>query len=166
MSTREERSNGFSAQGVTPPAENLRRILIDGDIEAVLDCAQSMASELIARNAATDDVRVLLGAIQGLEVSWPTDPSEAKRELRRLRAWAAHLSRTVVGEAREQEEHPLEELTSALGRGIDILLEQSDGAASASETRLVRSSRREAFTRLVSLFEAIMAYYSYGDAAL
>ena len=167
MSTREERTDGFSAQGMTPPDENLRRILIDGDFEAALDCAQSMASKLIAHNAPTDDLRVLLGGLQGLEMSWPADPSEANRELRRLRAWAAHLSRTVVGDdAREGEEHPLEELTSAFGRGIDIVLEQSEDPASASETSPVRSSRHEEFARLVSLFEAIMAYYSYGDAAL
>lgn len=145
--------------------QQLESVIGDGDMETLLDCAGRLGQRLKTMDFATSDVRWALGALRQVEMTWPAERTDVERELRLLKARAAHRLSRVRRAAVEEEVCPLEELASVLARGIDIVLEAPSESPSGSDTATAYDARQRAFARLVSFVEAIVAYHRYHGGA-
>lgn len=139
----------------------MRKIIVDGDAEVLINCAERIGRKLKEMNLATHQIRGILGDIHMIETTWPSNPAEAQRELRLLKPKLAYQSKKVKETLDGQDVFPVEELREVICRVIDIVLEQPDEPEAGGKTNAGGTERHNSFRRLVSFFEAIVAYHSY-----
>jgi CRISPR type III-A-associated protein Csm2 len=154
--TKEQGSSAESLPGtglVSP--EDIRRIILDGDAETLVNSAERMGGRLEEGNVAGHEVLGIYGDIWRIEMAWPASPAEAQRGLQVLKPKLAHLAKRARETADSEETLPIEELTAVMCQALDLVLEQAD------EGEEQDTARRRAFERFVSFFEATVAYHRY-----
>ncbi len=158
-------AKGFSAEShpqkelITP--QEIRQIIVDGDAEVLVNCAERVGKRLKEMNLAICQIRPILGGIHKIELNWPSSPAEAQRELLLLKTKLAHQAKRVKEIVGGQEVFPVEELREVICRVIDIVLEQPDDLDVEAKQKGHETKRQKAIRRLVNFFEAIVAYHSY-----
>ncbi len=142
-------------------SEELRKIIVDGDAEVLVNCAERIGRKLKEMNLATHQIRGILGAIHMIETTWSSNPAEAQRELRLLKPKLAYQSKKVKETLDGQDVFPVEELREVICGAIDIVLKQTDEPEAGGKANAGGTERHNSFRRLVSFFEAIVAYHRY-----
>lgn len=142
-------------------SEEMRKIIVDGDAEVLINCADRMGKKLKEMNLATHQIRSILGDIHMIEMTWPSSAAEAQRELRLLKPKLAYQSKKVKETLDGQDVFPVEELREVICRVIDLVLEQPDEPEAGERVNAGETERHNSFRRLVSFFEAIVAYHRY-----
>jgi len=154
--TKEQGSSAESLPGtglVSP--QDIRRIILDGDAETLVNSAERMGRRLAEGNVARHHVLGIYGDIWRIEMAWSASPAEAQRGLQIMKPKLAHLAKTAKETADGEETLPIEELTAVMCQALDVVLEQADEAEEQD------TARRWAFERFVSFFEATVAYQRY-----
>lgn len=129
-------------QGFVPQAD-LKKIIIDGDAEALVKWADHVGSAL--QKLATSQIRGIFSTVRSVEMNWPDKAAQAQRELRLLKPKLAYQGARVP---------PVQKLAGVLIPAIDMVLAQPEG-----------EKRRECFQHFVEFFEAILAYHrAYGGS--
>ena len=139
----------------------MRKIIVDGDAEVLINCAERIGSKLKEMNLATHQIRGVLGDIHMIEMTWPSSAAEAQRELRLLKPKLAYQSKKVKETLDGQDVFPVEELREVICRVIDIVLEQPDEPEAGEKANAGETERHNSFRRLLNFFEAIVAYHCY-----
>ena len=139
----------------------MRKIIVDGDAEVLINCAERIGSKLKEMNLATHQIRGVLGDIHMIEMTWPSSAAEAQRELRLLKPKLAYQSKKVKETLDGQDVFPVEELREVICRVIDIVLEQPDEPEAGEKANAGETERHNSFRRLLNFFEAIVAYHRY-----
>ena len=154
--TTQQGSSAESLPGKGPVSpEDIRRIILDGDAETLVNCAERMGRRLEEGNVARHEVLGIYGDIWRIEMAWPASPAEAQRGVQILKPKLAHVAKRARETANGEETLPIEELTAVMCQALDVVLEQA-GRAEEQDT-----ARRRAFQRFVSFFEATVAYHRY-----
>jgi len=135
--------------------EEIRRIIVDGDAEILVNSAERMGRRLKEGNVARHQMLGVYGDIWRIEMAWPASPAEAQRGLRILKPKLASLGKRAKETADGEETLPVEELEVVMCQAVDVVLEQAD------EVEEQDTTRRQAFERLVSFFEATLAYHRH-----
>ena len=141
-------------RGAVSP-EEIRRIIVDGDDEALVNAAERMGRRLKEGDVAGHHMLGIHGDIWRIEMAWPATPGEAQRGLLMLKPKLASLARRAKETTGVEQSLPLEELEAALCQAVDAVLEQADEAEGQG------TGQRRAFERLVDFFEATVAYHRY-----
>jgi CRISPR-associated protein Csm2 len=128
-------------------SEELDRIIVQGDAEALVNAAVRIGQDLARRGLKTHQVRNFFGAVRSIEMNWLRGQDEAKarraqRDLRLLQPKLAYQSRRMT------QVKPFAEIVSP---AIDKVLSQRD-----------EEKRKESFTHFVEFLEAVVAYHG-GD---
>ena len=142
-------------------SEEMRKIIVDGDAEVLINCAERIGRKLKEMNLATHQIRGILGDIHMIEMTWPSNPAEAQRELRLLKPKLAYQSKKVKETLDGQDVFPVEELREVICRVIDMVLEQPDEPEAGEKANIGGTERHNSFRRFLSFFEAIVAYHRY-----
>lgn len=163
-------AKGFSPQSQPKKelvsAQEIRHIIVDGDAEVLVNCAERAGKRLKEMNLAIHHIRPILGGIYKIELNWPSSPVEAQRELLLLKTKLARQAKRVKETVGNQEVFPVEELREVICRVIDVVLEQPEDLDVEAKQKVRETERQKAIRRLVNFFEAIVAYHSYyGDMA-
>ena len=153
------RSEGPSAESLgheeAVSAEEIRRIIVDGDAETLVTSAEHLGRRLKEGNIASHEVLGIHGDIWRIEMAWAASPAEAQTRLRMLKPKLASLAQRAKETAGGEEGLPVEELRAVMCQAVDMVLEQADEAEGQD------TPRWRAFERFVSFFEATLAYHRY-----
>jgi CRISPR type III-A-associated protein Csm2 len=141
--------------------QEIRQIIVDGDAEVLVNCAERVGKRLKEMNLATFQIRPIIGGIHKIELNWPSSPAEAQRELFLLKTKLAREAKRVKETVDGLEVFPIEELREVICRVVDIVLEQPDDLDVEAKQKAHETERQKAIRRLVNFFEAIVAYHSY-----
>lgn len=152
------------AQGASPEPlpgkelispEDIRRIIVDGDAEILVNSAERLGRRLQEGNVARQQMLGICGDIWRIDMAWTTSQAEAQQGLRMMKPKLASLARRARETARAEETLPVEELGAVMCQAVDVVLEQADEGEEQDTTR------RQAFERFMSFFEATIAYHRY-----
>jgi CRISPR type III-A-associated protein Csm2 len=147
-------AESLPGRGLVSP-EEIRRIIVDGDAETLVNSAERMGRRLKEGNVARHQVLGIYGDIWRIEMAWPASPAEAQRGLHMLKPKLASLAKRAKETADGPQTLPVEELKTVMCQAVDVVLEQADEAEEQD------TARRQAFERFVSFFEATVAYHRY-----
>lgn len=139
-------------------AEEMRRIILQGDARSLVDCAQRAAKELEELGVTSYQLLGLLGDFRRVEVAWTTSAADGREELRRLRPKLALLAKQRRRESDAAALSPLDLLRDIASDAIDVLLQHGNEEDSGKVPQWQDNDATPALTHLVDLFEAIVAY--------
>lgn len=127
------------------PADDLQRVIINGNAETLVDTAQRFGGELATTDGLSkSQIRNIFGEVRQIEADWQGSESEnARSGMRRL---LLLKPRMAYQRARERK---TESLMVLLTDAIDLV-------AKATEPR----QQYERFRHFVEFFEAILAYHT------
>jgi len=136
-----------------PSTEDIRRIIVEGDVTLLVGWADKIGKELAAQRLSTNQIRNVFGTVRQIQLRWdkPGGPTETKAHrdavlLRPKLAYFAEREKRAKGGAGTQG---METLASALDPALALLGQGKPN--------------REHFERFGEFFEAIVAYHKrYG----
>ena len=138
--------------------DEMEKIIIEGDTEALVAGAQQVARTVAELGARSYQLRGLLGDIHQVEVAWNASPTEGQRELRTLRLKLALMEKRARQTTDEGGPSPLGVLTDVAYGAIDVMLERADDWRKEDKGEEGEAEGQKALRRLSDLFEAIVAY--------
>ncbi len=151
---RDQRANEPRVQ---VPAEDTKKIIVDGDVELLVKWAEEIGKQLASRdvNLSTNQIRNVFGAVRQIQLRWdkPDSPTaeQAYRDAMLLRPKMAYFAvREQKGKGGSRGTDGMEILQSNLEPALVLVGENSQ-------------PHHDRFQRFVEYFEAIVAYHKkYG----
>lgn len=134
-----------TAQVPIPDQGTIRRIIVDGDPEVLVQWADKIG-QAIARQITTSQIRNIFGTARQIQLRWDNDPEGAFRD--------AVLLRPKLSYYAKREGRAMEDLRKILTPALEMMSE-------AEKT----DERKKRFNHFVDFFEAIVAYHrAYGGS--
>jgi len=144
----ETQRTGPASSFQPPSEEELRKIIVEGDVETLISTADRLGRDLAKNNLTTSQIRAVFSRVRMLESRVPPSdssavlPEEVHRELLLLRPKLAYqAARFRQGNNREG---PVDLLRKALDPAIRLI-----------------GPNPQHFRRFVQYFEAILAYHRF-----
>ena len=143
--TQPYRSTGSQAAPLSPG--DLRAIIVDGDAEKTVTCAQAIGEQLKNRGLRSNQIRRIFTAVREVDMDWPRpgEAPDAEREKRAVRGLILLKPKLVYQERRN----------AAGGDAFRYLRDVLDPAID------LVGKDRERFGYLLDFFEAILAYHRF-----
>lgn len=126
------------------PKADARKIIVDGDVNALVDAAASTGSAL-ARQLTTSQIRNVFGEVRRIQMRWrSTDPTgEDTGSFRNI----VLIQPKLAYQARRERGQGVEQLRQVLDPCLDEL------------RKAPKNERYKYFERFADFFEAILAYH-------
>ena len=125
--------------------DTIRKIMVDGDVEALVILADQTGKALADQKLTTNQIRNVFGTVRQIQMRWPADESRAYRDAILLRPKLAYFAER-------------EKKTKGGGStGMETLQQVLEPALKHLTEDNKPSFKR--FERFAELFEAIVAYH-------
>lgn len=128
-------------------ANNLKRIIVDGDAVLLVDLAKEFGGDMKTYGLTKSQIRGIFGTVRQIEAGW--EKNEHRQNMRQVLLLKPRLA---YQSARETKVQPLAKVLSA---AIDLVSDTN--GVSKDEVSAVQTTR---FGYFVDLFEAILAYHT------
>ena len=138
--TNERRGQYDAFKGPKLSAEDIHRIIVEGDSEVLVTQAEELGQAL-SRQLTTSQIRNLFGAVRQIEMMWIPQATEDER--RQATRQLLLLKPKLAYQARRER-----------GKGVEIL---KDVLSPAIE---LVGDNRQRFQNFLDFFEAILAYHT------
>ena len=138
--TRERRGQYDAFKGPKLSAEDIHRIIVDGNSEVLVARAEEIGQAL-SRQLATSQIRNLFGTVRQIEMMWVPQATEGER--RHATRQLLLLKPKLAYQARRERGKGIEVLRDVLSPAIELV-----------------GDNRQRFQNFLDFFEAILAYHT------
>lgn len=136
-----------------PPSDaEMERIIIAGDVDALVELADKVGLTLKNQNLTTSQMRNVFGTVRQIQMRWSTDSAKSYRDAVLLRPKLAYFAEREK-RAKGGGSVGMETLQKVLEPALKLL----------NKGDVTDEERQKRFDRFAELFEAIVAYHKkYG----
>ena len=132
-----------------PPSDELMdKIIIKGDVDALVELANDIGKVLKEQNLTTSQMRNVFGTVRQIQMRWSADEVNSYRDAMLLRPKLAYFAAREK-RAKGSSSDGMETLQKVLEPALKLI---NKGNASPEE-------KQKRYNHFVDLFEAIVAYH-------
>jgi CRISPR-associated protein Csm2 len=146
--TQGKSGKGGSPQFQRPSDEEIKKIIVGGDVELLVKLADRVGKTLKEQELTTSQIRNVFGTVRQIQMRWPNAPEKSYRDAVLLRPKMAYFAEREK-KAKGRGSYGMETLQLVLEPALKLL----------GDNGLSNTQRQERFERFAELFEAIVAYH-------